>query len=84
MQKPYSGSMTNVIKAYLKKSLLLKIQNDWLAEELLKIERNNIIHPFFQWMFRNDDRRKAEKLVADKINHITKKNEENVIHLRIK
>ncbi len=51
-------------------------KNDWLAEELLKMERNNIIHPFFQWFYRNDDRRKAEKLVADKINLITRTNGE--------
>jgi len=48
-------------------------KNDWLAEELLKMERNNIIHPFFRWMFDTDDRRKAEKRVADKINLITKR-----------
>ena len=51
-------------------------KNDWLAEELLKMERNNIVHPFFRWMFDTDDRRKAEKLVADKINVITKRSEE--------
>ncbi len=67
--KCYKGLLEEVI-------IVEDPKNDWLAEELLKIERNNIIHPFFQWMFRSDDRRKAEKLVADKINHITKKNEE--------
>jgi len=47
-------------------------KNDWLTEDLLKMERNNIYHPFFKWMFRTDERRKAEKNLADKINHITK------------
>ena len=51
-------------------------KNDWLAEELLKMERNNISHPFFRWRFDTDERRKAEKLVADKINLITKRSEE--------
>lgn len=51
-------------------------KNDWLAEELLKMERNNIIHPFLRWRFDTDDRRKAEKKVADKINLLTKTSEE--------
>jgi hypothetical protein len=51
-------------------------KNDWLAEELLKMERNNIIHPFFRWRFDTDERRKAEKHVADKINLVTKRSEE--------
>ena len=61
-------------------------KNDWLAEELLKMERNNIIHPFFHWMFRTDDRRIAEKRVADKINLLTKKSEEerNSLELKVK
>lgn len=49
-------------------------KNDWIAEELLKMERNNIVHPFFRWMFRSDDRRMAEKLVADRINHLSQEN----------
>jgi len=56
-------------------------KNDWLAEELLKMERNNIIHPFFRWMFRTDDRRIAEKRVADKINLLTKNLRKNGILL---
>jgi 1-acyl-sn-glycerol-3-phosphate acyltransferase len=44
--------------------------NDWLAEQLLKMERHNIILPFFQWRFDTDDRRQAEKRVAEKINQM--------------
>jgi len=51
-------------------------KNDWLAEELLKMERNNLIHPFFRWRFDTDDRRKAEKRLADKINLLTKTSED--------
>ncbi|HBE43456.1 MAG TPA: hypothetical protein DDW27_20110 [Bacteroidales bacterium] len=50
-------------------------KNDRLAEELLKMERNNIIHPFFRWRYDSDDRRKAEKRIADKINLISKTSE---------
>ena len=59
-------------------------KNDRLAEELLKMERNNIIHPFFRWFYRNDDRRKAEKRVTDKINLISKTNEQERDSLEIK
>jgi 1-acyl-sn-glycerol-3-phosphate acyltransferase len=45
--------------------------NDWLAEQLLKMERHNIPLPFFQWRFDTDDRRQAEKRVAEKINQIS-------------
>jgi glycerol-3-phosphate O-acyltransferase/dihydroxyacetone phosphate acyltransferase len=47
-------------------------KNDWLAEQLLKIERNNMVLPFFRWRFDTDDRRLREKSVADKINHLSK------------
>ncbi len=30
--------------------------NDWLAEHLLKMERNNMVLPFFRWRFDTDDR----------------------------
>jgi len=59
-------------------------KNDWLAEELLKMERNKIIHPFFRWMFHTDDRRIAEKRVADKINLITKRSEAERDSLELK
>lgn len=44
--------------------------NDWIAEQLLKMERHNMILPFFQWRFDTDDRRQAEKIVAEKINQL--------------
>jgi hypothetical protein len=47
-------------------------KNDWLAEQLLKMERHNIILPFFRWRFETDDRRQAEKKVSEKINQLSK------------
>jgi glycerol-3-phosphate O-acyltransferase/dihydroxyacetone phosphate acyltransferase len=47
-------------------------KNDWLAEQLLIMERNNLILPFFQWRFDTDDRRMLEKNLCDKINYISK------------
>lgn len=47
-------------------------ENDWLAEQLLKMERHNMVLPFFQWRFDTDNRRKAEKSVSEKINHLAK------------
>jgi 1-acyl-sn-glycerol-3-phosphate acyltransferase len=46
--------------------------NDWLAEQLLKMERHNIVLPFFQWRFDTDDRRQAEKKVAERVNQMSK------------
>ncbi|MFH0842029.1 MAG: 1-acyl-sn-glycerol-3-phosphate acyltransferase [Bacteroidota bacterium] len=47
-------------------------KNDWLAEQLLKMERHNMILPFFRWRFDTDERRQKEKDVADKINYLAK------------
>jgi glycerol-3-phosphate O-acyltransferase/dihydroxyacetone phosphate acyltransferase len=57
-------------------------KNDWLAEQLLKIERNNMVLPFFRWRFDTDDRRLREKSVADKINHLSKNSKEDLESLR--
>jgi 1-acyl-sn-glycerol-3-phosphate acyltransferase len=46
-------------------------KNDWLAEQLLKMERNNMILPFFRWRFDSDDRRQAEKRVSEKVNQLS-------------
>lgn len=46
--------------------------NDWLAEQLLKMERHNIVLPFFRWRFDTDDRMQAEKKVAEKINQLSR------------
>ncbi len=59
-------------------------KNDLLAEQLLKMERNNMILPFFRWRFDTDDRRKAEKSVADKINFLAKESPEEIEALREK
>jgi 1-acyl-sn-glycerol-3-phosphate acyltransferase len=47
-------------------------KNDWLAEQLLKMERHNMALPFFRWRFDTDDRRQAEKRVGEKINQISR------------
>ena len=56
-------------------------ENDWLAEQLLVMGRHNIIHPFFRWRFDSDERRKLEKEICDKINHISKSDPEKTYHL---
>jgi hypothetical protein len=47
-------------------------KNDWLAEQLLKMERHNMVLPFFKWRFDTDDRRQAEKRVSEKVNKLSK------------
>ncbi len=47
-------------------------ENDWLAEQLLTMGRNDKILPFFKWKFDSDDRRAMEKGIADKINFLDK------------
>jgi glycerol-3-phosphate O-acyltransferase/dihydroxyacetone phosphate acyltransferase len=51
-------------------------ENDWLAEHLLIMERNNLILPFFKWRFDTDDRRILEKRLCDKINFLSKSHRE--------
>jgi len=46
--------------------------NDWLAEQLLKMERHDMVLPFFRWRFDTDHRRQAEKKVAEKINQLSR------------
>lgn len=53
-------------------------ENDWLAEQLLKMRRNNMVHPFFRWRFNTDDRRKAEKIVSEKVNQISRNSREEL------
>jgi len=45
--------------------------NDWIAEQLLKMGRNDMILPFFRWRFISDERRIMEKTLADKINYLS-------------
>jgi len=47
-------------------------KNDLLAEQLLKMERHNMVLPIFRWRFDTDERRVKEKGVADKINYLTR------------
>jgi 1-acyl-sn-glycerol-3-phosphate acyltransferase len=58
--------------------------NDWLAENLLLIERHNMVLPFFQWRFDKDDRRILEKTLADKINYLAKTSKEDLETLKNK
>jgi glycerol-3-phosphate O-acyltransferase/dihydroxyacetone phosphate acyltransferase len=73
-------------EAGLKKEVIIieDPENDWLAEQLLKMERNNMILPFFRWKFDTDDRRLKEKSVADKINHLSKNSPEILKKLKEK
>lgn len=52
--------------------------NDWLAEEILKMGRNNMVHPFFRWRFDTDDRRKMEKELSDRVNSLSKNSPEKI------
>jgi glycerol-3-phosphate O-acyltransferase/dihydroxyacetone phosphate acyltransferase len=60
--------------ASLKKEVIIieDPKNDWLGEQLLKMERNNLVLPFFQWRFDRDDRRQVEKNVCEKVNQLSK------------
>jgi glycerol-3-phosphate O-acyltransferase/dihydroxyacetone phosphate acyltransferase len=59
-------------------------ENDWLAEQLLVMGRNNFVLPFFRWMFDSDDRRQLEKNICDKINTLSKHPKENIDSLKEK
>ena len=50
-------------------------KNDWLSEQLLRMGRHNIVLPFFQWRFDTDERRQAEKMISEKVNHLAKTSE---------
>jgi 1-acyl-sn-glycerol-3-phosphate acyltransferase len=62
------------IEAGLKKQVIIveDPENDWLAEQLLVMGRNNFILPFFRWMFDSDDRLFLEKNICNKINYLSK------------
>jgi 1-acyl-sn-glycerol-3-phosphate acyltransferase len=59
-------------------------EDDWLAEELLKMGRNNMVLPFFKWKFDTDDRRILEKGITDRINHLSASSKENLDKLKEK
>jgi 1-acyl-sn-glycerol-3-phosphate acyltransferase len=73
-------------EASLKKEVIIIEDpgNDWLAEELLKMGRNDLTLPFFRWRFESDERRVMEKSVADKLNDLSKKTPETVESLKVK
>ncbi len=45
-------------------------KNDWLAEQLFRFKRHDMVLPFFQWRFDTDDRRHSEKTVSEKLNKL--------------
>ena len=59
-------------------------KNDWLAEQLFKMERHNMVLPFFRWRFDTDDRRKAEKRVSEKINQLSRTSQDDLESLSAK
>ncbi|MDP4222738.1 MAG: 1-acyl-sn-glycerol-3-phosphate acyltransferase [Bacteroidota bacterium] len=59
-------------------------ENDWVAEQLLKMERNNLVLPFFQWRFDTDDRRQMEKKVSERVNHLNKNSKDTLRSLTAK
>ena len=65
-------AFTDKCDASLRKEVIIieDKKNDWLAEQLLKLIRNNMVLPFFRWRFDTDERRMAEKSVAEKINYL--------------
>jgi len=70
----------------LKKEVIIieNPENDLLTEQLLVMERNDMVHPFFRWMFNTDDRRMMEKNLADKINNLAKESPAEMESLRKK
>jgi glycerol-3-phosphate O-acyltransferase/dihydroxyacetone phosphate acyltransferase len=62
------------VEAGLQKEVIIveNPENDWLAEQLFIMGRNNKVLPFFRWKFNSDDRRALEKRIADKINYLDK------------
>jgi 1-acyl-sn-glycerol-3-phosphate acyltransferase len=63
-------AFTEKCDASLRKEVIIieDTRNDWMAEQLLRMERNNMILPFFRWRFDTDDRRQIEKRVSEKVN----------------
>jgi hypothetical protein len=59
-------------------------EDDWIAEKLLVMGRNNIVLPFFRWKFDSDIRLKLEKGICDRINHLSKASPEQMGALKEK
>jgi 1-acyl-sn-glycerol-3-phosphate acyltransferase len=76
-------AFTDKCDASLRKEVIIieDKKNDWLAEQLLKMERHNIVLPFFRWKFDSDDRLQAEKRVAEKVNQLSRTSEADLASL---
>jgi glycerol-3-phosphate O-acyltransferase/dihydroxyacetone phosphate acyltransferase len=74
------------VEAGLKRQVIIveNSENDWIAEQLLVMGRNNLVLPFFKWMFDSDDRRQLEKNICDRVNHIAKNSKEHLESLTLK
>lgn len=74
------------IEAGLKRQVIIveDRENDWLAEQLLTMGRNDFVLPFFKWKFDNDERRQLEKNICDRINQISKTSKEEIGSLTVK
>ena len=59
-------------------------ENDWITEQLLVMGRNNMVFPFFRWMFDSDVRRQLEKAISEKINYLSETSKETLDLLKDK
>lgn len=74
------------VEAGLRKQVIIvgNPADDAVAEKLLIMARNNIILPFFKWMFDNDERRLMEKGVCDRINYLSESDQHALASLKEK
>ena len=74
------------VDASLRKEVIIikDPENDWLAEHLLIMERNNYVLPLFRWRFDTDDRRLLEKETCERINYISETSKETLYSLTLK
>jgi hypothetical protein len=68
------------VEAGLKEQVIIidNPENDWIGEQLLVMGRNNLVLPFFRWMFDSDERRQLEKGISEKINFLSKTSKEDL------
>jgi 1-acyl-sn-glycerol-3-phosphate acyltransferase len=74
------------VEAGLKRQVIIveDSKNDWLAEQLLVMGRNNLVLPFFRWMFDSDERRQLEKNICERINNLARDSKEGLESLTAK
>jgi 1-acyl-sn-glycerol-3-phosphate acyltransferase len=79
-------AFTEKCAASLRKEVIIieNPENDWLTEQLLKMERHNIVLPFFRWRFETDDRRQTEKRVSEKVNQLSRTSPADLESLSVK